>query len=409
MKFKKIISSVILCGVLAGCASGEKSTADYTYDGYVSPMRTSVMWQGYPGSNNVEYTETGTYFMVEKAASWLLYTDHGSDTVIKLCGRPDCDHMGIECNSLFLDAESVCLYDGHLYVFNKNFPGPGGSLTQINLDGTDRKEIYNIDQFRLEEGYSLSIYEEIFNGVFTFLLQKTDKDGETVFRRYYYKLDGSMEKPMPEDECFDLLCDGEAIIGVSHGDKEGTYNYGIWEPEKGIIKELYTLSISPLYLSYAGVKAAYNLEDGVVVQYDQTESRKELFDTGLKGNYWMSCFPDFLVIREFRPYDGTDNFIKEPILYFFSWDGSDLGSVKIDYEHNIGLEDEVISGETEDRILLTDEVNFLPQYYINKSDLGTGNIEIHEYNKDNKLDLGTSGFSYNDGKIEWFEPKVSYG
>lgn len=61
MKIKKLILSVLLCGVLAGCASGEKSTADYTHDGYVSSLRTGVMAQGFSygsmGTGNIEIHE----------------------------------------------------------------------------------------------------------------------------------------------------------------------------------------------------------------------------------------------------------------------------------------------------------------------------------------------------------------
>ena len=68
--------------------------------------------------NSFECTDTGVYFMCQdiKGNSFLLYGDHGSDTLVKLCGRPDCYHTGGECNAYFDGGTSVCYYDGYLYV-----------------------------------------------------------------------------------------------------------------------------------------------------------------------------------------------------------------------------------------------------------------------------------------------------
>lgn len=72
--------------------------------------------------------------------------------------------------------------------------------------------------------------------------------------------------------------------------------------------------------------------------------------------------------------------LDEVTLHFYDWDGNDLGSTKINYQFrkeilNAGL----ICGETPERIILTDNYDFSPRYYINKSDFGTGNIEIHAF------------------------------
>ena len=70
---------------------------------------------------------------------------------------------------------------------------------------------------------------------------------------------------------------------------------------------------------------------------------------------------------------------KEKTLYFYDWNYNNLGSVKINYEFNDAIAG-FICGETPDRIILTDNFFLTPCYYINKSDFGTGNIEIHAFN-----------------------------
>lgn len=378
-KTKKIVSSILLCTVFAGCASGTGSTAGYTYDGYVSPLRTGTMSQGIRDwVNNFECTETGSYFMCSKAATWLLYVDHGSDTVIKLCGRPNCDHIDSECNAFFKRATNICLYDGFLYTFS-NIPFYESQLIRMNPDGTEKTVVYDATQFIHEEGYSRVSNTKIFNGMLIITLEKIDEKGEEIYGNYYYKLDGSMEKPKEDKYCdFNMYTDGEAIIG--HDYENGIHTYGIWEPEKGMVSELLTSDTDPIH-SFVGVKAEYYIEDGVIIQNSYTEGKKEMFDTGLKGNYLLDCFPDFITVYEYVP---TEESLKgvsldEYILYFYGWDGSELGSVKIDYVFNSGMVN-LICGETAERIMLTDNVSFSPRYYINKSDFGTGNIEIHAFN-----------------------------
>ena len=65
------------------------------------------------------------------------------------------------------------------------------------------------------------------------------------------------------------------------------------------------------------------------------------------------------------------------VLYFYDWDFQPLGQVEID---NLGLTGgHVLCGETEERLLLSCLQLGVPEYYIEKSDLGTGNIEIHPF------------------------------
>ncbi|HIR64265.1 MAG TPA: hypothetical protein IAB92_03505, partial [Candidatus Faecousia faecigallinarum] len=61
------------------------------------------------------------------------------------------------------------------------------------------------------------------------------------------------------------------------------------------------------------------------------------------------------------------------------WDFQLQGQVDIDYPMEISGE-YVLCGETPDRLLLAAKRIGVPEYYIEKSDFGTGNIEIHSFN-----------------------------
>ena len=148
--------------------------------------------------------------------------------------------------------------------------------------------------------------------------------------------------------------------------------YYTWDPIKGVIDELFMIDDENAY-GYVGTNAYYYVENGVIYEYSYTEGKKELIDTGHTGDYQLACFPNCIVMYE------KEHAYKEKIMYFYDWNYNSLGSVRVDYkfeENIIGF----ICGETPEQIFLTDEFFCLPRYYINKSDFGTGNIEIHPLN-----------------------------
>ena len=376
---KKIISSVLLCTVLASCSNSNTSHEIPLEQSNcpISTMRTGTKRQGIISvGNGFECTQEGSYFMYkELGGTWLLYIDHGSDTVIKLCGRPDCTHTDSDCNAYFKEALNICYYDGFLYTmdFENTFVLTGLNLIRMNLDGTERVTVYNTSKFAETNGYKNIENPRIFNGVLFFMAGKLNEDGETIFDSCYYKLDGSMEEPKIDTFFAPFLYgDGESIVGNVDYDAENELCViGIWDPDKGIVEELFKTDDLANY-GYIGTKAHYYVENGVIIEDSYTEGRKELIDTGLKGDYQIVCLPDCIAMYEKGPYE-------EKTIYFYDWDYNDLGSVKVDYEFNEEIPG-FICGETPERIFLTADFYYLPRYYINKSDFGTGNIEIHALN-----------------------------
>ena len=67
---------------------------------------------------------------------------------------------------------------------------------------------------------------------------------------------------------------------------------------------------------------------------------------------------------------------KVPTLYIYSWDFELLE--KVEMPHPVKSGRTICSAETEDRLILAAQL-FGVQYYIEKSDIGTGNVEIHPY------------------------------
>lgn len=389
-EIRKKISAILLCTVLAGCSSAAPSheiPLDKNSNCPISTMRTGTERQGIKTvGNSFECTETGSYFMCDIGmGSWLLYTDHGSDTVIKLCGRPDCDHTGNDCNAYFDHARDICYYDGFLYTYNDSRSEMNnGDLIRMNLDGTERVTIYNSYSFAEKNGYELVSHLKIFNGLLILSFGKVEENGQTITDYGYYKLDGSMKEPKI-DTFFGpfLQADGENFIGIVNYDKQNElFVYGIWEPEKGVVSELFK-SDNPHTRGYLGKEAEYYIENGIIIENTYGKGKKELLDTGLKGQYQLVCFPDCMVAYEYLNDDEIQQEVTldEITMHFYDWDYKKLGSVTINYHiDQIVLGVGSICGETHERIILTDNFYFTPKYYINKSDFGTGNIEIHAFN-----------------------------
>ena len=381
---KKIISFVLLCAVLSGCSNNNPSHEIPLENSNcpISTMRTGTERQGIKNyGNSFECTETGSYFMCEiNEKSWLLYADHGSDSFIKLCGRPDCDHNKNDCNAFFDKAVSVCYYNGFLYTFNIS----NGDIIRMNLDGTERITTYNISSFEGAHKYSGRFNQKIINGILIVDEMTINEKGEQKVESIYYKLDGSFDEPKRIPFGFYMKADGESFVGIVDYDNENElFTYGIWDPDKGVVSELFKAE-DMHSLGYIGTKAEYYFENGIIIEDTYGEGKKELINTGLKGQYQLVCFPDCMVIFKYLTTEEIINqgvTLEEATLYFYDWDLNDLGSVKINYQFNeILLGAGIICGETPERIFLTDNFDYAPRYYINKSDLGTGNIEIHAMN-----------------------------
>ena len=337
--------------------------------------------------NSFECTDTGVYFMCQdmKGDSFLLYGDHGSDTLVKLCGRPDCDHRGQDCNAYFsTGGSSVCYYDGYIYVTTAS----GGSveLFRLNLDGSDRVKVMDSSGANPGPGYSGTVDTMAWNGVFFFSLSKIDKEGNEELKSYYYLLDGSMEELGERIPGIGGVSDGQQRIIVSEA-QSGEPSQGglyLWDPHTN--ETNYLVDVPYLCTGYWGAETSYYMQKGVVYQLNYADgSSQAVFDTGLKGECRLSCTPDYIIVSEHIP---TESELEEqpdleftskvPTLYIYSWDFELLEKVEMPHPVKIWT-DNMLCGETEDRLILAAQMFGVPEYYIEKSDIGTGNVEIHPY------------------------------
>ena len=116
-------------------------------------------------------------------------------------------------------------------------------------------------------------------------------------------------------------------------------------------------------------------KDGKILKINYPSCDLEvLFETGISGENTARFYPDSIAVIDRR---STTS--EEPdVIHFYRYNGKHLGEVILDIPNNFG--GAILIGESRDRIYLGSNIMFrgLPNYYIDKSEFGTGNIELHE-------------------------------
>ena len=98
-------------------------------------------------------TETGYYFQYDGMfyTGALFYIDKGTNKATILCGKPDCDHMGDDCNakagaySLWYNGERLYYAYSDGRTENGKFVYHGKRVRSLGLDGTGRREVQDLE------------------------------------------------------------------------------------------------------------------------------------------------------------------------------------------------------------------------------------------------------------------------
>ena len=227
---KKLTASIILLALLlAGCGQNQPAeetrpldqepTITYDWASETSPIpvkRIGTLRAGLNNSTVTAVSPTGVYYLYEimyiygetPLSPVILYTDNGSDTFIRLCGRPDCAHTTEDCNAYIKGGKILSYYGGYLYVVTEEDGGGPRStkcqLVRINPDGTDRVVVADLGEFAKEQGCDYARGDMITDGYCIFQTCKWEENPDKSMSgraqaTYYYKLDGSMEQPEKVD------------------------------------------------------------------------------------------------------------------------------------------------------------------------------------------------------------------
>lgn len=414
---KKMIALVLIAMLLlTGCGTNdlpEATTApteaqpQYDWMAAESPIpvrRTGLLRAGL-NSVPFDVTNDGLYYVSlpsnASPNSYILYSDNGSDMIIKLCGRADCTHDTKDCNAYVGSyCYAISCWNGYLYAVieeSGNLGEDSLKLYRMNLDGSDRVVVLDLDQFALDNNLNFASYSLMTEGYLKFSIGHYEKQPDGSLQpesdeHYYFALDGSMAEPkILESEVGSLYSCGDVILSLGEAQHGAAYGgYYDWHPETDTATYLCDHPGQP---GWFGETEAYYYKDGGVYRLTYaTGTEEKLFDTGLTGKYYAIILPDCIIVA-----NSDFNNLSDKNLYIYSWDYKLVDTIAITYPLMCYMVDEAVVAETAERIILTNSTLGLPLYYIEKSELGTGNAKIHSF----KLpDLTTAEAEYWEDQ-EW--------
>ena len=352
--------------------------------GSISSRREGIHRESLPFPGRFAASENGVYSLnpVDRpnanSQTVLFYTDYGSDTAVRVCSRPDCAHNDKSCDAVLQEADIITFYNEHLYYSEVTLRSDSDyrfSLKVIRVDPDGRNRICVMDTQKYAQFDNGDFgYPDFSDGMFFFKFFWLDEGGAEQVQTYYYKLDGSLSELQPVDVPLLFGTNGDKTFFY---DPEEKVEYSVWNPEEMSLTPLFTLD--PETSCYMAEKNAYIMTDNKIYRKDyDTGEETLLFDTGLTGTHRMRCFPDCIVVMDGIAYDGSEPEIEQQTLRFYSWDFEPLGEIVLDFTIMGGYASP-IAAETPDKLLVRVDHTYLPWYYIDKAEFGTGNITLHEF------------------------------
>ena len=403
---KKMIALVLIAMLLlSGCGTNDlpdtitaQTEAQPQYDWMAAkspiPVRRSGLLRAGLGTVPFDVSNDGFYFISTTTNaspnSYILYADNNSDTVIKLCGRADCTHDTTDCNAYVgSNCFAISCWNGYLYAVYEEYVESIGdhnlALYRMNLDGSDRVVVLDLYEFAQDKGFAqedereYASYSLMTDGYLKFSIGHYEEQADDSLlpvsdEHYYFALDGNMAEPkILESEVGSLYSCGDVILSLGDAQHGAVYGgYYDWHPETDTATYLCDHPGQP---GWFGETEAYYYKDGGVYRLTYaTGTEVKLFDTGLTGQYYAIILPDCIIVA-----NSDFNNLSDKNLYIYSWDYKLVDTIAITYPLMCYMVDEAVVAETAERIILTNSTLGLPLYYIEKSELGTGNVKIHSF------------------------------
>lgn len=371
------------CLLLSGCApapvkpQATEPVGDSSWVKGESPVPNRRMGLDRNFAGHTANGENGIYLLDR---SFVYYLENGTDVLIPLCGRPDCTHSTADCNA-YIKGSEITYYDGFLYVF---CGGADAKIVRMDPDGSNHVTVIDLMESANKIGGERVSSGFVTEGYCYFGVSKKveidDGDGSDITQHFegrwigsfYCKIDGSDGEPKRSSakhgdiSVRPLYSCGNIILAFANEPQNGGQyaSYWQWHPET----DTYTYLLdTPRYSGYYDENAGYYHMDGAIRRYTIATGKEEVMvQTGLPGAYHVRAFPDCLVLFTSSEEDYT--------LYVYNWAYELVEAVDVSICEGQFMPSLLI-GETADRFILSDEE--LNYYYISKSELGSGNTEVH--------------------------------
>ena len=405
---KKLIALLLMMGLVTGCGENaqpnntspptlsEDEQMRYDWMAGESPVpnkRCGLRRNLFMSPNEETISDTGTYFIYGHTwildqtppSPWIAYIDHKSDTIIKLCVRPDCTHDTTDCNAFVDGALELQFWDGYLYVIAAPAMGETNAagdwdvrwdckLIRMDPDGTNRVELFDFTQFCRDQGGDFAQCYLWREYCYIQGLRYTEAENGEVTTEgtffYRYKLDGSMDEPQVYSGPVPLYDCGDMQIYLETTEEGMSY----WNLDPYTGENTYLMDY-PGVPTYCTAEAGYYFKNGSLHRLTYaTKTDEVVLETDLKGEYSLLCFPDCFILADGALYSTEPDMN----LYIYNWAFEHVATVQIDFPCQPISVSDLVALETAQRIVFVDNLGpELPVYYIDKAELGTGKVQFH--------------------------------
>lgn len=135
------------------------------------------------GALDVAAIPSGVYFASASTANTIAFYDEGSDTIVPLCNRPECQHNSSDCTAfvktaiynLFVNSKHDKLFLSYTLAASADTEYPISSIYSMDMNGGNRREV-----FRLSKG---TLYRDFaFDGnTMYFFYDDVDDNGSAFY------------------------------------------------------------------------------------------------------------------------------------------------------------------------------------------------------------------------------------
>ena len=370
-KISTLLILVLTAGCLASCSKpsiiDSKISINQKPEQYYSSFK-----QNEAGVAKFLETPYGMYNL--GSDKYIYYSEKGNMKYVKLCSKPNCNHKSKDCNA-YTDSYQIGYYKDKIYYTSDSI------LNCMEMDGSNHLRVKTLyDSPDANFGY-------FHNGYFYYVITRGGTVGSPSNvdnNLYRVKIDDNSKPEIIITD--DIILDIHMFIVLGNTIYLYIYNYNDW----GCY--LYSYSTKTEILTkltdyWSGFGSSFFDEDyGYCYRpnegiYKYNVARNEItLEKAIKFNNHGLCAvkfcPDYIYIIHHTSEDRFTNYSQNQVLYIYDWDYNLVDSL---------IFDKVPDGEyggyltySDDYIIFSSDYHHVPDYYIDKSEIGTDNLMFHK-------------------------------
>ena len=366
-----------ICGVLAvslflfwGCGN----VSPQGQDGEEGSDWESYVLTSYDRGNLVE-TQEGIYKVNgSESSGYVYYAEKDSMEWLPLCSRADCTHTNEDCNACIGD--KLGIYQNKLYYIQRNVM-TGPSIWRMEMDGSNHEKVRDIPS----ESYITN--EECFHkGFLIYYVSGTDEKGQIWTEARAASLEG-------DDQQYDVIertAEGENSYYLFFPYEDRVYftRSIVGENQENIVQGVWTLEgkeTKILQENWKGITCLSGGEDCLYMTYSDDGVYRIDKETFEPARIMETPAPDGLTFTDGQyiykaGIDALFGDLGVDELIIYDMEGQEVA--RLDFPE--GVNPCYLAATSNGVLFYTQSMGWtgLPDYYIEKADIGTDKLEWKE-------------------------------